>query len=79
MHGSKLGAGRETMGGTAHLFDMPGPRPFRNPSEKERWGMERADAMKVCTYIHYISSRTCLMTDWISNGYAASNDSDALI
>lgn len=58
---------------------MPSPHPSQNPSARARQSWKRGNTMSVYKYIHYINSRAGPMSNWISNSYAVSNDSDALI
>jgi len=44
---------------------------------KKRGRQGERKYVSVCKYIYYISSSSGPMSDWISNGYDVSNDSDS--
>lgn len=68
------------MEGRAHLFDTPSPRPSQSPSERGEAGWEErkdSECAQVTAFSTLVERGP--MSDRISNGYAVSNDSDALI
>lgn len=70
---------RNQVEGKAHLFDMPSPHPSQNPSERGRQGRKKGKTMSAYKTFQHISRSKSLMSDWILNGNAVSNDSGAII